>query len=85
MSRKKRRHLARYTKQAPYMKIISICSWDRDESGKLKVFESENAIIQHETSCGERRRRGEYPAGGYENLGEVLCTTGPSACGYRVL
>ena len=36
------------------------------------MFESERAVLEHEASCGERRKQGEYPAGGYAKLGEVL-------------
>ena len=72
MMRQKRRHLAKYTKGAPYTKVLSICAWDRDESGQLKVFQSEEAVLEHEAGCGERRKNGEYPAGGYAKLGKVM-------------
>ena len=36
------------------------------------MFESERAVLEHEASCGERRKRGEYPAGGYAKHGVVM-------------
>ena len=71
--RQKRRHIAKYQEEAgKYTKVLNICAWDRDASGQLKMFESEKAVLEHEASCGERRKQGEYPAGGYAKLGEVL-------------
>ena len=65
----RRRHLSKYQQEAgKYTKVLNICAWDRDESGQLKVFESETAVLEHEASCGERRKQGEWPKGGYTKL-----------------
>ena len=68
-NRQKRRHLAKYQEKAgKYTKMLNICAWDRDASGQLKVFESEKEVLEHEAGSGERRKQGEYPAGGYKQL-----------------
>ena len=59
-----RRHLP----DGNYIKAHSICEWDRGADGNVLVFESEAQLVQHEAACGERRKRGEYPVGGYTQV-----------------
>jgi hypothetical protein len=44
-----------------------VCEWDYDSNGGLKKFATEEALLEHERSCQERRLRGEHPAK-YESL-----------------
>ncbi len=78
-SRQKRRHLDKYQEDAAgkYTKVRNmasgralraLCEWDRDSVGNVFVFEAEAQLLEHEARCGERRKRGEYPAGGYEGV-----------------
>ena len=69
-SRQKRRHLNKYREDAAgkYTKVRNVCEWDRDSVGNLFAFETEAQLLEHEARCGERRKRGEYPAGGYESV-----------------
>ncbi len=78
-SRQKRRHLDKYQEDAAgkYTKVRNmasgralraLCEWDRDSVGNVFVFETEAQLLEHEARCGERRKRGEYPAGGYKGV-----------------
>ena len=49
-------------------KVRNICEWDRDSVGNVFAFETEAQLLEHEARCGERRKRGEYPAGGYKGV-----------------
>ena len=66
---RRRRQLSRYEEASgTYTKVRSICAWDFDASGRLRVFKSEKELLEHETSCGDRRKLGEHPPGGYSRL-----------------
>ena len=66
---RRRRHLSKYEETSgTYTKMRSICAWDFDASGRLRIFKSEKELLEHETSCGDRRKLGEYPPGGYSRL-----------------
>ena len=71
-SRQKRRHLDKYQGDATgkYTKVRNICEWDRDGDGNMLIFETQTQLLEHEARCGERRKRGEYAAGGvYKRTG----------------
>ncbi len=71
-SRQQRRHLAKYEKGAAghYEKVRNVCTWDLDETGRVMVFASRAQLLEHEAHCGARRKRGEYPPGGYQRVPE---------------
>ena len=50
-----------------YSKTRAVCEWDYDSNGGLKQFATEEALLEHERSCQERRQCGEHPAK-YETL-----------------
>ena len=50
-----------------YSKARAVCEWDYDSNGGLKQFATEEALLEHERSCQERRQCGEHPAK-YETL-----------------
>ena len=57
------------TADGTYSKTRAVCDWDYDSDGELKQFAAEEALLQHERWCHDRRLRGEHPAK-YETLSE---------------